>query len=175
MLPRGEAGGSGEGSSRQRGLASLAAQLPVWDEQPWLSARLAACRRACHQHCSGRNPGELRHMGRGAGEHRQVHLQAPRFQCSVLLYINVQRDILHLPVRSIARRAKYPQSSEQLGMGQNSKAKRLERKAGKGERKGQHVAFPSTPNTASPAPCSACCGSAPSRAAELPAGMLGVN
>lgn len=33
LLPWGEAGGSGEGSSGQRGSAPLAAQSPVWDEQ----------------------------------------------------------------------------------------------------------------------------------------------
>jgi len=71
----------------------------------------------------------------------------------------MQGDILHLPV-SVARRTKYPPTAQD---GAKLQSKEGEGKAGKGERKGQRVAFPSTPTTASPAP-------APSATALLPPG-----
>lgn len=144
------------------GARSLTARLPVWDEQLWVLAGPAACRCAHRQDRSGRSPGELRHTGRGAGENLRTRLPAPRLRSNVLLYKYVQRDILHLPIRSIARCSKYPRALNSSGWGKIAKGRGWKGgKMGKSERKGQCVAFPSTPSTASPAPCSVCRDPAP--------------
>lgn len=111
--------------------------------------------------------------GRGVGENLCTRLRAPRLRCNVLLYKYVQRDILHPPIRSIARCSKYPRASNSSGWGKIAKERGWKGgKTGKSERKGQRVAFPSTPSTASPAPCSVCRDPAPPGRQSFPQGCL---
>lgn len=139
LLPWGEAGGSGEGSDGQRGSAALAAQSPCG------MSRAQARRQRC-----GTAPPH-------ASEGTRVSVQCASVRiCTERCFTPAHKNYCQVHRISMVLGTAEDGAKEQ--------SKEGERKAGKGERKGQHVvAFPSTRTRPVLPP-------APSAAASLPLG-----